>query len=121
MPGGGPSRHLLFVARRLGPCLSGMHAGAGPDPEDDQARGGEGGGPGQAEGQVPPQRGVAERAAHRELGGAEGGEPFQHRVVSANFRTGTSTLGSGEFEAELASVPPGDGGVGGQVGSAEDG
>jgi hypothetical protein len=42
-------------------------------------------------------------------------------VVNADFRTGTSTLGSGEFEAELASVPPGDGGVGGQVGSAEDG
>jgi hypothetical protein len=40
---------------------------------------------------------------------------------NADFRTGTSTLGSGEFEAELASVPPGDGGVGGQVGSAEDG
>ena len=30
-------------------------------------------------------------------------------------------LGSGEFEVELASVPPGDGSVGGQVGVAEDG
>lgn len=29
--------------------------------------------------------------------------------------------GSGEFEAELASVPPGDGGVNGEVGVAEDG
>jgi 2-polyprenyl-3-methyl-5-hydroxy-6-metoxy-1,4-benzoquinol methylase len=42
-------------------------------------------------------------------------------LANADFRTGTSTLGSSEFEAELASVPPGDGGVGGQVGSAEDG
>ena len=41
--------------------------------------------------------------------------------ANADFRTGTSTLGSGEFEVELASVPPGDGGVGGQVRSAEDG
>ena len=28
---------------------------------------------------------------------------------------------SGEFEVELASAPPGDGGVGGQVGVAQDG
>jgi len=42
-------------------------------------------------------------------------------LLSVDFRTGTSTLGSGEFEVELASVPPGDGGVGGQVRSAEDG
>jgi hypothetical protein len=41
--------------------------------------------------------------------------------VSADFRTGTSALGLGEFEAELASAPPGDGGVGGQAGVAEDG
>jgi hypothetical protein len=41
--------------------------------------------------------------------------------VSAGFRTGTSAPGSGELEVELASVPPGDGGVGGQVGVAEDG
>ena len=44
-----------------------------------------------------------------------------HHATSADFRTGTSALGSGEFEVELASVPPGDGGVGGQVGFAEDG
>jgi hypothetical protein len=43
------------------------------------------------------------------------------RNISADFRTGTSALGSGEFEVELASAPPGDGGVGGQVGVAEDG
>ena len=30
-------------------------------------------------------------------------------------------LGSGKLEAELASAPPGDGGVGGQAGVAEDG
>jgi hypothetical protein len=47
------------------------------------------------------------------------GEPASGPNV--DFRTGTSTLGSGEFEVELASVPPGDGGVGGQVRSAEDG
>ena len=39
----------------------------------------------------------------------------------ADFRTGISAPGSGEFEVELASAPPGDGGVGGQVGFAEDG
>ena len=49
------------------------------------------------------------------------GLPGARPSTNADFRTGTSTLGSGEFEAELASVPPGDGGVGGQVGSAEDG
>jgi len=32
MPGGGPSRHLLFMARRLGPCLSGLAAGCGSGP-----------------------------------------------------------------------------------------
>ncbi len=50
--------------------------------------------------------------------------PFQDRSrvgANADFRTATSALGSGEFEVELASVPPGDGGVGGQVGVAEDG
>ncbi len=41
--------------------------------------------------------------------------------ISADFRTGISALGSGEFEAELASAPPGDGGAGGEVGVAEDG
>ena len=35
--------------------------------------------------------------------------------------TGYFGPGSGEFEAELASVPPGDGGVSGEVGVAEDG
>jgi hypothetical protein len=49
------------------------------------------------------------------------GPPKSQRRYSADFRTGTSTLGSGEFEAELASVPPGDGDVRGQVGLAEDG
>ena len=44
-----------------------------------------------------------------------------HARANADFRTGTSALGSGEFEVEQASVPPGDGGVGGQVGFAEDG
>jgi hypothetical protein len=42
-------------------------------------------------------------------------------MANADFRTGTSALGLGEFEAELASAPPGDGGVGGQAGVAEDG
>jgi hypothetical protein len=42
-------------------------------------------------------------------------------TANADFRTGISALGSGEFEVELASAPPGDGGVGGQVGFAEDG
>ena len=41
--------------------------------------------------------------------------------ANADFRTGISAPGSGEFEVELASAPPGDGGVGGQVGFAEDG
>jgi len=40
---------------------------------------------------------------------------------NADFRTGTSAPESGEFEVELASAPPGDGGVGGQVGVAQDG
>jgi hypothetical protein len=42
-------------------------------------------------------------------------------LISVDFRTGTLAPGSGEFEAELASAPPGDGGVGGQVGVAQDG
>jgi hypothetical protein len=42
-------------------------------------------------------------------------------VANADFRTGTPALGSGEFEAELASVPPGDCGVGGEAGVAQDG
>ena len=46
---------------------------------------------------------------------------LRERLVSADFRTGISAPGSGEFEVELASAPPGDGGVGGQVGFAEDG
>ena len=41
--------------------------------------------------------------------------------ANADFRTGTSAPGSGEFEVERASAPPGDGGVGGEVGVAEDG
>ncbi|WP_300604302.1 hypothetical protein [Trebonia sp.] len=40
---------------------------------------------------------------------------------NADFRTGTWTLGSCELEAEVASAPPGDGGVVGQGGVAEDG
>jgi phosphate transport system substrate-binding protein len=40
---------------------------------------------------------------------------------NADFRTGTPALRSGEFEAELASVPPGDCGVAGEAGLAEDG
>ncbi len=40
---------------------------------------------------------------------------------NADFRTGTSALGLSEFEAELASTPPGDGGAGGEAGLAEDG
>ena len=42
-------------------------------------------------------------------------------TASAGFRTGLSALGSGELEAEVAAVPPGDGGVGGEAGVAEDG
>ena len=34
--------------------------------------------------------------------------------ANADFRTGVSALGSGEFEVEPASVPPWDGGVGGE-------
>jgi hypothetical protein len=48
-------------------------------------------------------------------------EPARLLVSNADFRTGISALGSGEFEVELASAPPGDGGVGGQVGVAQDG
>jgi len=40
---------------------------------------------------------------------------------NAGFRTGTSALGLGELEVELASVPPGDWGVGRKAGLAEDG
>jgi len=57
----------------------------------------------------------AERLA--ELESRDSGAPLSN----ADFRTGISALGSGEFEVELSSAPPGDGGVGGQVGSAEDG
>ena len=46
---------------------------------------------------------------------------FALAAANADFRTATSALGSGEFEVELASVPPGDGGVGGEAGLAEDG
>jgi len=42
-------------------------------------------------------------------------------AANADFRTGSSAPGLGEFEAELASAPPGDGGVTGEVGVAEDG
>src|ERR1039457_691144 len=42
-------------------------------------------------------------------------------AANADFRAATLAPGSGEFEAELASPPPGDGGVGGQAGVAEDG
>jgi hypothetical protein len=41
--------------------------------------------------------------------------------LSADFRAAVSTLWSGEVEAEPAVSPPGDGGVGGQVGAAQDG
>ena len=58
-------------------------------------------------------------ASHAASAAASPGNP--PRRISAGFRTGTLAPGSGEFEVELASVPPGDGGVGGQVGSAEDG
>jgi hypothetical protein len=47
--------------------------------------------------------------------------PRSRRPANADFRTGTSALGSGEFEVEQSSVPPGHGGVGGQVGFTEDG
>ena len=52
---------------------------------------------------------------------AEPGTPTGASRINADFRTGISAPGSGEFEVELASAPPGDGGVGGQVGFAEDG
>src|ERR1035441_10030144 len=47
-------------------------------------------------------------------------------AANADFRTGISAPGSGppgsaEFEMERASAPPGDGGVGGEAGVAEDG
>jgi hypothetical protein len=41
--------------------------------------------------------------------------------LSADFRTGTSALESGELEPELASAPPRDCGVVGQAGVAQDG
>jgi len=48
--------------------------------------------------------------------------PRHLEAFSADFRTAISALGlSGEFEVELASAPPGDGGVGGEAGVAEDG
>ena len=40
--------------------------------------------------------------------------------TNADFRTGTSAPGSGEFEVKLTAAPPGNGGVGGQVGVAQD-
>lgn len=43
------------------------------------------------------------------------------RAANADFRAGTSALGSGELEAELASVPPGDCGGIREPGVAEDG
>ena len=57
---------------------------------------------------------------------ADGKNPNDVRIyelmtANVDFRTGTLAPGSGEFEAELASAPPGDGGVGGQVGVAQDG
>ncbi len=54
-------------------------------------------------------------------GTAMGSETLSAAAISGDFRTGISALGSGELEAELASAPPGDGGVGGQAGVAEDG
>jgi hypothetical protein len=52
---------------------------------------------------------------------ASGRQHHARPGASADFRTGTSAPGSGELEVKQASVPPGDGGVGGQVGVAEDG
>jgi Phosphopantetheine attachment site len=48
-------------------------------------------------------------------------DPAPPAAPSVDFRTGNSALGSGELEAELASAPPGDGGVAGQGGMTEDG
>ena len=42
-------------------------------------------------------------------------------VISADFRTGGSGQRSGDFVADGASAPPGDGGGGGEVCFAEDG
>ena len=42
-------------------------------------------------------------------------------VANAGFRAAVSALSSGEVEAESAACPPGDGGVGGEVGAAQDG
>ena len=49
-------------------------------------------------------------------GGVRGSSPLA-RISAPLLRP----LGLGKFEAELASVPPGDGGVGGEAGVAEDG
>ena len=43
------------------------------------------------------------------------------RGSNADFRAGTSAPGSGELESEVAAVPPGDGGVAGECGVAQDG
>ena len=51
----------------------------------------------------------------------EGLVRLEAETAADDFRTGISAPGSGEFEVELASAPPGDGGVGGEVGFAEDG
>jgi CIC family chloride channel protein len=56
---GGDARPASVEAPGL-PGSARAEAGAGPGPEDEQAGGGEAGGPGQAEHQVPPQGGAAQ-------------------------------------------------------------
>ena len=65
---------------------------------------------------------AAELLLHRLAPPGRSAAPTPHRVnlawISAPL---LRPLGLGEFEVELASVPPGDGGVGGEAGLAEDG
>ena len=59
-------------------------------------------------------------AAVKELLGCDPADAAT-RIANADFRTGGSGQRSGDFVADGASAPPGDGGGGGEVCFAEDG
>ncbi len=65
------------IAERNAALRAQQQAAIRPDQKTHADGGGEGAGPGQAEGEVPPQSGTAERPGDGELGEAEGREPFQ--------------------------------------------
>ena len=54
-------------------------------------------------------------------GASRSGGAAPGRAASADFHAAYLAPGSGELEAEAPAVPPGDGGVGGEAGLAEDG